>query len=116
MTEIPTKRCSRCGETKPLARFYRDHRAKDGRQCRCAACARSDMHARARAAAALRRKWASIAAENAAEAVIEDRLREGPLPPRQGAARAREAPARYPSTSSGSSSFYVAHFGPEERP
>ena len=32
------KRCTRCGETKPLDAFHRNRRAKDGRKSRCADC------------------------------------------------------------------------------
>ena len=33
-----TKRCSSCGEIKPLTEFHRRRAAKDGRQSRCRAC------------------------------------------------------------------------------
>jgi hypothetical protein len=33
-----TKTCAKCGETKPVTQFYRDVRARDGRQGRCKAC------------------------------------------------------------------------------
>jgi hypothetical protein len=32
------KRCSKCGETKPLAEFPPDRRARDGRSSLCRAC------------------------------------------------------------------------------
>lgn len=38
MTETPTKRCQRCGETKPLDDFHRDRRADDGRVRWCRKC------------------------------------------------------------------------------
>lgn len=34
----PTKRCPRCGETKPLEDFYRDRSSRDGRYSRCKTC------------------------------------------------------------------------------
>ncbi|MBA7662760.1 hypothetical protein ES703_70793 [subsurface metagenome] len=34
----PTKRCSRCGETKPLDDFYRDSRSKDQHDAWCKDC------------------------------------------------------------------------------
>jgi hypothetical protein len=36
----PTKRCSGCGELKPLAEFYKSTKAIDGLQSRCKACGR----------------------------------------------------------------------------
>ena len=39
MTEEPTKRCSKCGEIKPLSEFYRLGRSPDGRQRWCKPCA-----------------------------------------------------------------------------
>jgi len=46
------KRCSKCGEVKPLTEFYRDARAKDGRRPHCKACitARCQANKEARAA------------------------------------------------------------------
>lgn len=44
------KRCSRCGEEKPLEAFHRNRGMPDGRQRRCAACINSIMRARRRAA------------------------------------------------------------------
>ena len=38
MSATKTKKCSRCGEEKPLAFFYRDRRLKDGRMARCRRC------------------------------------------------------------------------------
>lgn len=35
------KRCSKCGEVKPLAEFWRDKNGKDGYEYRCKACARA---------------------------------------------------------------------------
>jgi hypothetical protein len=32
------KRCSKCGETKPLSAFYRDRNLKDGHACYCKTC------------------------------------------------------------------------------
>ena len=34
----PTKTCSRCHETKSLNEFYKDNRAKDGKQSECKKC------------------------------------------------------------------------------
>ena len=36
---VTEKACTRCGEVKPLADFYRDSRARDGRAARCKLCA-----------------------------------------------------------------------------
>lgn len=36
--EIPTKRCSRCGESKPLEAFNKSSKHKDGRQGYCRDC------------------------------------------------------------------------------
>lgn len=33
-----TKRCSKCGETKPFDEFHNERRAKDGKNCRCKGC------------------------------------------------------------------------------
>lgn len=38
--DTPTKRCSRCGEEKPLDAFHRERRASSGRQSHCRTCAR----------------------------------------------------------------------------
>ena len=46
--EEPTKRCSKCGETKPLADFYKDKKATDGHQSWCKRCVSLDNAARAR--------------------------------------------------------------------
>lgn len=35
------KRCSKCGETKPLDQFSRDKRTKDGRRSNCKGCQRA---------------------------------------------------------------------------
>lgn len=35
---MTAKRCTRCGETKPLEEFGRDRRKRDGRASRCRAC------------------------------------------------------------------------------
>lgn len=37
--EADEKRCTGCGEVKPLPRFSKDRRRPDGRSSRCAACA-----------------------------------------------------------------------------
>ena len=34
----PSKRCTRCGEVKPVTGFYRDASHRDGRRTRCIAC------------------------------------------------------------------------------
>lgn len=39
------KRCSRCGEEKPLDEFYPRKDVKDGREGRCKACARAKTRA-----------------------------------------------------------------------
>ena len=36
---MTTKRCRKCGETKPVDEFYRDRRKKDGMQFNCKDCA-----------------------------------------------------------------------------
>jgi len=36
----PQKRCSKCGETKPLDAFAKNNRTKDGRKYHCKACVR----------------------------------------------------------------------------
>ncbi len=33
-----TKKCTKCSETKPLSRFYRNRTKPDGLQCECNAC------------------------------------------------------------------------------
>jgi len=33
------KRCSKCGETKPLTEFHKNKRKKDGLRCHCKVCA-----------------------------------------------------------------------------
>ena len=38
---MPLKRCSKCGETKPLAEFSKDKSRRDGLDCRCKECCRS---------------------------------------------------------------------------
>jgi hypothetical protein len=73
------KRCTCCGESKPLDEFHAHPGHRDGRQSRCKDCARiaaRDYHRRVKAATGLwpdqlrasatRAKWAAIAAENAA--------------------------------------------------
>jgi hypothetical protein len=35
---VPTKRCSRCGDVKPLAAFYRNRSRRDGRTVHCGDC------------------------------------------------------------------------------
>lgn len=37
------KKCTKCGETKPVAEFYRKKNARDGRDVRCAKCVRAYM-------------------------------------------------------------------------
>ncbi len=36
--EAPRKRCSACGELKPLTEFHQKRNARDGRQSRCRPC------------------------------------------------------------------------------
>lgn len=43
-----TKRCGKCGETKPLDDFYRARDKRDGRQYKCKVCARADQAERYR--------------------------------------------------------------------
>ena len=50
-----TKTCSHCGETKPLADFYKDKKATDGHQSWCKRCVSLDNAARARKALAEKR-------------------------------------------------------------
>lgn len=38
MDSVPQKRCSRCGESKPLADFARNKNSRDGLQPRCKSC------------------------------------------------------------------------------
>jgi hypothetical protein len=38
VAEKTEKRCSTCGETKPLSEFYRSSTTRDGRQYRCKPC------------------------------------------------------------------------------
>lgn len=49
------KRCSKCGETKPLEEFYGSTFAKDGRQASCKACWRRMANQRYRTASPSRR-------------------------------------------------------------
>jgi nitrate/TMAO reductase-like tetraheme cytochrome c subunit len=76
---MPTKRCTCCGESKPLDEFYSHRTNRDGLQSRCKDCARAagrDYQRNIKAATgqwaakarqlATRAKWAAIAAENAA--------------------------------------------------
>ena len=39
-----TKRCSTCGETKPLAEFHKNKRRPDGLQERCKTCRRAHYY------------------------------------------------------------------------
>ena len=39
------KTCSKCGETKPLSAYYRNKRAKDGRQSACKECRSAEQQA-----------------------------------------------------------------------
>lgn len=48
---VPTKRCSRCGEVKPLDDFYRDNKSKDQHGAWCKTCSnqyRCDLYERRR--------------------------------------------------------------------
>lgn len=38
------KRCTACGQEKPLSEFYRESRVKDGRTARCKDCGRAYWH------------------------------------------------------------------------
>jgi 5-methylcytosine-specific restriction endonuclease McrA len=48
MTDNPQKRCTKCGETKPIEMFSRNKHGKDGLQSRCKKCC-SEYHAGYRA-------------------------------------------------------------------
>lgn len=48
MDKPERKSCSVCGETKPLSDFYRQAKAKDGRQAQCKACAKAKSLAKYR--------------------------------------------------------------------
>lgn len=37
---VPSKACSKCGQVKPLSRYYRDSRAKDGHKAACKVCSK----------------------------------------------------------------------------
>ncbi len=39
MSDAVTKTCSKCGLEKPIDKFYRDGRSKNGRQSQCMVCA-----------------------------------------------------------------------------
>ena len=45
MTEVPEgyKRCSKCGEIKPVGEFHTDNVAPDGKKLRCKACVKLSM-------------------------------------------------------------------------
>ena len=38
---METKRCTKCGEVKPVSEFHKKKRARDGRQARCKACVKA---------------------------------------------------------------------------
>ena len=38
MSEIETKKCGRCGETKPVSEFYRNAKISDGLDYFCKDC------------------------------------------------------------------------------
>lgn len=38
---LSQKRCSKCGETKPISEFHKDKHSRDGRQGRCKSCSSS---------------------------------------------------------------------------
>lgn len=46
MSEV--KRCTKCGEEKPLNEFYREARSKDGHKAWCKACSNASDRARRR--------------------------------------------------------------------
>jgi hypothetical protein len=41
-----TKTCSRCGQSKPLEAFHRDHTKPSGRRAQCGDCVREAQSAR----------------------------------------------------------------------
>lgn len=43
---METKRCTKCGEEKPIEEFYKDSRAKDGKTVWCKTCMRIDRKRR----------------------------------------------------------------------
>lgn len=63
MTE-PTKRCSHCGEVKPVSEFYRNSSSKDGYRFDCKACsdARYAEYGRKHRAEITRKKRERLAA------------------------------------------------------
>lgn len=57
MTPPEYKRCSRCGEDKPLEDFNRDRSREDGRQRYCRACARAWAEENRDRRSKLARRW-----------------------------------------------------------
>jgi hypothetical protein len=58
MQEQPSaKRCTKCGETKPLEAFYRNRRNRDGRQVSCKACDRAYKRANPEKKRDQERRW-----------------------------------------------------------
>lgn len=76
------KRCSKCGETKPLSDFYKDKKASDGHQSWCKHCAHVDNAQRARKALAEKRAKAqeqpkpTVVRETLTDKQMVDLLRE----------------------------------------
>jgi len=79
-----TKRCHRCGETKPVAEFTSDRSRHDGRSYRCRLCQRASVSEtikkRNRERAARQRKWAKKNPEKvAAHATVHRAVLSGAL-------------------------------------
>jgi hypothetical protein len=69
MVDLYPKRCSRCGESRPRLRFYRDPRKRDGRRSACPPCERAYLIA-----------WhAANPKAKAAHKKIENALKRGEL-------------------------------------
>jgi len=51
------KRCTKCGEEKPLAAFSRDRSREDGRFSQCKACVRRWQQENAEHLAEYHRRW-----------------------------------------------------------
>lgn len=80
MDEPTGKRCTRCGETKPLDEFHRNRAMRDGLECQCKVC-RSELH----------RRWREGNPERAREVMQESRRRWVAANPE----RVREASRRW---------------------
>ena len=65
-----TKRCHKCGETKPVADFYQDRNRKDGLQSRCKICQR-EMSRQAAQATRDRAESSSLTLDFAAAGLVD---------------------------------------------